>query len=195
MIIAPMTSLLVSWALGKSPDAARLDFGCTEDNAPMSSRGVHVNLPPGWKCSNHGGQLFFDSPQKDAQLRIYTFEKERYTDAQTCLDKLVDHLAHGEQKEKASYSTASAGRQPAVTQVKLIEENKRQRQRRRLVGCNGLNYVIVDLVEAVEAGSRYENLFTQTVASISFDQPTVTKSRDDSDLNFEEDPPQTTSAR
>ena len=133
----------------------------------VRAHGVRVLGPEGWARSLEDTTVVFTSPQKDASLRIDTFEKPAQTEPQACLDQIIDKLSNGDKAEKKTYAPGFVDGQPAATQVKFTDGRK-QRER-RAAGCNGRSYFLVDWVEASHAGPKYEPQFQRLLSTVHFE--------------------------
>lgn len=134
--------------------------------AVASAKGVSVTAPEGWVPSKDGDTFVFSSPGKDAQLRVDLFAKDKQGDAQDCLDQLVEKLAANDKASKDSYAAGVIDSQPSATQVTFTEDRKHRQK--RLVGCNGRSYFLIDWVELTHSGPKYEKAFTKLLTGIKY---------------------------
>lgn len=134
-----------------------------------TAHGVSVPAPEGWVASRDDKTFVFSAPGKDASLRVDLFEKDKPTDPQDCVDQLVDNLAKAEKTSKESYAPGAIDNQPSATQVTFTADRKHRQK--RLVGCNGKSYFLIDWVELSHAGPKYEKAFTRLLTSIHYAAP------------------------
>jgi hypothetical protein len=137
------------------------------------THGVHIHAPAGWAHSLDGTTVVFDAPEKQASMRINTFEKDKVSDSQACIDQLIDKLSGGKQAEKDTYAAGAIDGQPSATQVTYDEGRKHKL--RRIIGCNGKNYFLIDWAELSSAGSKYEKEFTRLLTGIKYELPPADK--------------------
>jgi hypothetical protein len=135
--------------------------------ADVFSHGVHIVAPAGWARSNDGDTAVFDAPEKMASVRIDTFQKPKETDAQDCLDELVKKLSNGDKKVAETYSQSVLDGQPSATQTTFTDDRKHRQK--RVVGCNGKSYFLIDWVELTHAGPKYEKGFTKLLTGIKYE--------------------------
>ena len=69
----------------------------------VAGHGIHVAAPDGWIRSVDGTTVVFDSPEKQASVRIDTFEKETVADPQDCLDIVIKKLTNGDKAAAETY--------------------------------------------------------------------------------------------
>ena len=149
--------LLATLAADPAPAAA----------APSATaNGITVGAPAGFVASKDGTTFIFSSPGKDAQMSIDFGKKDQAVDAQACLDEVVAKVASGGKEDKESYSATVIDGQPAVTQTTFTADRKHRQ--RRLIGCNGKSFFLLDWVELTHAGPKYEKAFTQLMMSIKY---------------------------
>jgi len=131
--------------------------------------GIHVQAPAMWVASMDGTTFVFSAPTQDASLRVDLYEKPKAGDAQTCLDEIVHRLAASEKTSPDSYTPTAVGGQPAATQTTFTPDRKQRT--RRIVGCNGKSYFLIDWVELTHAGPKYAKAFTQLLTAITYARP------------------------
>jgi hypothetical protein len=152
-------SLLLAGAPAASPTTV----------APAASaHGITVTAPAGWLPSKDGSTYLFSSPGKDAKMSIDFGEKDNAVDAQSCVDEVVSKVAAGAKENKETYSATAIDGQPAVTQTTFTADRKHRQ--RRLIGCNGKSFFLLDWVELSHAGPKYEKAFTQLITGIKYAQ-------------------------
>jgi hypothetical protein len=133
----------------------------------VSGHGVKVVGPDGWKRSDDGTTAVLDAPDRNASIRIDVFEKPKATDAQDCLTQLLDKLSGGSPDERDTYSPGVLDGQPSATQVKLTDDHKHRQ--RRVVGCNGRSYFLIDWVEVNPPGPKpHDKDFTTLLTGIHY---------------------------
>jgi hypothetical protein len=133
--------------------------------APIATTaGVTVTAPDGWTPTKDGTTFVFTAPDKDAELRVDLYEKEKAGDAQKCVDQLVEKLAAADKVAKDTYAPAVVDGQPASTQ----SSGEKKHRQRRLVGCNGKSYFLIDWMETKVGGTKYEKAYAALLAGISY---------------------------
>ncbi|MBS2030398.1 MAG: hypothetical protein JST54_21020 [Deltaproteobacteria bacterium] len=134
-----------------------------------TAHNITVTAPQGFVRSKDGTTFVFSSPGKDAQMSIDFGEKDKAVDAQACLDEVVSKVAAGAKENQETYAATVIDGQPAVTQTTFTEDRKHRQ--RRLIGCNGKSFFLLDWVELTHAGPKYEKTFTQLLMGIKYAQP------------------------
>ena len=134
-----------------------------------TASGVSVPAPEGWVATRDANTFVFSAPGKDASVRIDLFEKETAADAQDCIDQLLEKLSAAEKLSKESYVPGAVDGQPSATQVTFTKDRKHRQK--RLVGCNGKSYFLIDWVELTHAGPKYDKAFTKLLTSIHYAAP------------------------
>ncbi len=133
------------------------------------AHGVHVVAPEGWVRSADGTTVVFAAPEKQASVRVDTFEKDAVTDPQDCLDSLIKKLSAGDKQAPETYSPGVLDGQPSATQITVTDD--RQHRQKRVIGCNGKDYFLIDWVELTHAGPKYEKAFTKLLTGIKYEPP------------------------
>jgi len=158
-----MHSLMLTLILAGAPAAS------PATTAPVaSSNGITIAAPAGWVPSKDGTTFLFSSPGKDAQMSVDFGHKDQAVDAQACLDEVVTKVAKGAKESKETYAATVIDGQPAVTQTTFTADRKHRQ--RRLIGCNGKSFFLMDWVELTHAGPKYEKAFTQLLMGIKYAQ-------------------------
>jgi len=134
-----------------------------------TAHNITVTAPQGFVPSKDGTTFVFSSPGKDAQMSIDFGEKDNAVDPQACLDEVVGKVAAGAKESTESYAATVIDGQPAVTQTTFTADRKHRQ--RRLIGCNGKSFFLLDWVELTHAGPKYEKAFTQLLMNIKYAQP------------------------
>lgn len=127
--------------------------------------GLTVTAPPGWTTTMDGSTFVFNAPKANAELRVALFEKEKRGDPKDCLDQIVSKLAAADGVKKETFTPTTVDAQPAALQTSV--DNKRQKVR-RIVGCNGKSYFLIDWLD-VGASARHEEAFATMLAQIKYE--------------------------
>jgi hypothetical protein len=135
----------------------------------VASHGIHVVAPADWVRSVDGTTVIFSAPDKQASVRIDTFEKDKVTDPQDCLDALIKNLSTSDKQSADTYSQSVLDGQPSANQTTFTDD--RTHHQKRVIGCNGKNYFLIDWVELTHAGPKYEKAFTKLLTGIKYDVP------------------------
>jgi hypothetical protein len=148
---------------------AMVMFALLAVDPAATAHGISVPAPEGWVASRDGNTFVFSAPGKDASLRIDLFEKDNSADPQDCVDQLLEKLSSAEKMSKESYVPGAIDGQPSATQVTFTKDRKHRQK--RLVGCNGKSYFLIDWVELTHAGPKYEKAFTKLLTGIHYAAP------------------------
>ena len=70
-----------------------------------------------------------------------------------------------------TYSPGVLDGQPSATQTTVTED--RAHRQKRVIGCNGKSYFLIDWVELTHAGPKYEKVFTKLLTGIKYDASTL----------------------
>jgi hypothetical protein len=135
--------------------------------APMaSSSTLTVAAPEGWAASKDGTTFVFSPASKDVVLRVDLFEKKDAGDPKACLDQIIANLCKAEKTSSDSYSTIVVDGQPAATQTSVSADQKIRH--RRIVGCNGKAYFLVNWGEDRASNGKYDKAYSAMLTSIAY---------------------------
>lgn len=154
------TAALLLMLLSGAPSAASVDL------SKVSGPGIEVAIPEGWTRSSEGTTTVLTAPGKYASARIDLFSKENTTPAKDCMEQLLTKMSNGKKEERATYSSLDLAGQPGATQTTFAGDRKHKSK--RLVGCNGKSYFLIDWVEATHAAPKLEKAWTQLLVGIRY---------------------------
>ncbi|HEY3452656.1 MAG TPA: hypothetical protein VGK67_40300 [Myxococcales bacterium] len=134
---------------------------------PTTARehGVSVPAPEGWTATKEGSTWVFSAPTSNAVLRVDLFQKEKAGDPRDCVGQIVEKLAAADRVAKETFTPMTVDGQPAALQTTV---DKRRQKQRRVVGCNGKSYFLIDWLD-VGASAKHEDAFAALLTQIRFE--------------------------